>query len=321
VTFFCLPKAFEGHFGVIQRNALRSWRALDQEATILVFGDEPGCAEAAAQVGAIHLPRVRRNEFGTPLLDDAFTQASRHAKGGHLCYLNADIILTDDFTSTARRAAHKFGGALVVGRRWNTGVTEPIEFSEDPTWQREFRREMRASGRLYDGWNIDYFLFPSDLVRDIPAFAVGRPAWDNWMIYEARRRRIPVIDATHAITAIHQNHDYTHTPEGRSGGKEAVWFGVEAERNRALAEHRLFSIEDATHLATAGGPIVPNIRPSLLMHQARVASELYPEWRVRLRPLFAAERFCKKADHAFRLFMLRRGIDLFPNKEKRLPKV
>ena len=54
-------------------------------------------------------------------------------------------------------------------------------------------------------------------------FSVGRPGWDGWLVYDVRMRGIPVIDATEAITVIHQNHDYSHSkfPEkNRVGGPE-----------------------------------------------------------------------------------------------------
>jgi len=54
-------------------------------------------------------------------------------------------------------------------------------------------------------------------------FAVGRPGWDDWLIYDVRMRKIPVIDATEAITVIHQNHDYSHSrfhEKNRVGGPE-----------------------------------------------------------------------------------------------------
>ena len=35
------------------------------------------------------------------------------------------------------------------------------------------------------------------------------------MIFEARRRRWPVVDASQAMTVIHQDHDYRHLPGGQ----------------------------------------------------------------------------------------------------------
>jgi hypothetical protein len=50
------------------------------------------------------------------------------------------------------------------------------------------------------------------------------------MIYRARYLKIPVIDATKAITPIHQNHDYSHLTQGKAGAFE----GPEAQRNKDL---------------------------------------------------------------------------------------
>jgi hypothetical protein len=61
----------------------------------------------------------------------------------------------------------------------------------------------------------DYFIFRKELFQDIPAFALGRAGWDNWMIYAGRRAGGPVIDASEAITVVHQNHDYHHLPGGQ----------------------------------------------------------------------------------------------------------
>ena len=43
VTIFAIPKTFEGHIGIIQRNAIRSWAQL-AGIEILLLGDEPGTA-------------------------------------------------------------------------------------------------------------------------------------------------------------------------------------------------------------------------------------------------------------------------------------
>ena len=72
LSFFTIPKPFAGHIGVIQRNALASWRAVLPGAEIVVFGDEPGAGDAAAAVGARFVPDVERNEYGTPLLGSTF---------------------------------------------------------------------------------------------------------------------------------------------------------------------------------------------------------------------------------------------------------
>ena len=319
LTIFCTPKAFQGHFGVIQRNALASWRALGANCETLVFGDGEGVVAAAEAAVARHFPIVERNEFGTPLLDDVFHQAHAVARNDILCYVNSDIIFLTDLLAAVGAVSAQHKRYLIVGRRWNIDLKGPVVFENSEAWRRSFQAFVEAQGSLYDGFNLDYFIFPKPLFEEIPAFAVGRPPWDNWMIYEARRSQIPVIDATDAILAVHQNHDYSHTSEGRAGGKAAVWRGVESQRNRELSASHYFGIEDATHRLTRSGRITRRFDPTHCFRRLREAAEIYPGWRWLLGPLRAIVQFIRKIDHQVRLFLLRRGIDLFPHREKRAP--
>jgi hypothetical protein len=61
ITFFSTPKPFRGHIGVIQRNAIHSWRLVHPGAEVILFGNEEGAAEAAREIGALHKPEVHRN--------------------------------------------------------------------------------------------------------------------------------------------------------------------------------------------------------------------------------------------------------------------
>ena len=45
-TLFTTPKPFQGHIGVIQRNALRSWKRLHPDVEVMLFGDDEGAAES-----------------------------------------------------------------------------------------------------------------------------------------------------------------------------------------------------------------------------------------------------------------------------------
>src|ERR1700686_3381548 len=98
-TLFAIPKHFRGHFATIQRNAILSWTRLAPRPEILLFGNEEGTAEIAHELGLRHFPEVARNEFGTPLLGDLFRKAEQQASSPLLGYVNADIILTNDFIS------------------------------------------------------------------------------------------------------------------------------------------------------------------------------------------------------------------------------
>ena len=260
ITFFSIPKPCAGHIGVIQRNAVLSWSKLAGKlgAQVVLLGEESGVAELAAEAGAAHVPTVARNAHGTPLVDDLFTRAEAAARPGDLlCYINADIVLLDDFADAARRLARAKRKFLMVGQRWDAPVTDPIVF--DDKWQAKLRDLAAAKGSLHKPTGIDYFLYSRGLFGRVPPFAVGRTAWDNWLIYRARSLKAPVVDATGAVLAIHQNHDYAH-----GGGFKQVWKGEEAKLNFELAggQSHIFTIWDASHKLDAAG-LHPNTRHSL----------------------------------------------------------
>jgi len=85
LTFFTTAKPFRGHSGIIQRNALKSWKRLHQDAEVILFGEDEGAAEVAREFGLRHEPRVGRNEFGTKRLDSMFRGAQEMARHELLC--------------------------------------------------------------------------------------------------------------------------------------------------------------------------------------------------------------------------------------------
>jgi hypothetical protein len=250
ITIFAMPKAFRGHIDVIQRNAIESWTRLSIKPEIILFGTDEGTAEVAREFAVRHVAEVARNTEGTPLVSDLFAQGQHHAANDLLCYVNADIILLDDFSTTVERIARFHSPLLMVGRRTDLDITQPIDFSNS-AWESRLREEARASGLLRIPTLIDYFAFSKGLFADLLPLALGRGGWDNWLIWRARSRKASVIDASLAVLAIHQNHDYSHHPDGSRG----VWSGAEAQRNRELIGwwyHKL-TIEDASHRLTAHG--------------------------------------------------------------------
>jgi hypothetical protein len=70
------------------------------------------------------------------------------------------------------------------------------------------------------------------------------------MIYAGRATRLPVIDASEAITAVHQDHDYSHLPGGQPHYRLP-----ETKQNVILAggQETIFTIEDADWHMTKEG--------------------------------------------------------------------
>jgi hypothetical protein len=210
-------------------------------------------------------------------VSSAFDQVCEIARTPLVCYLNADIILLSDFIAALRRIdLHSF---LLCGQRWDLNLDVALAFDE-PSCEPRLRGKVRESGKLHSRQAMDYFAFPRGEFVGLPPFAVGRAMWDNWLVFGARSRRIPVIDATAVVTAIHQNHDYSH----RLGGVQEVWYGPEARQNRALAADMLypFTIDDAT-LELLPGSLAYRSSPGARIRQAQAAVALQVRTRPRLR--------------------------------------
>jgi hypothetical protein len=272
LTIFTTPKPFRGHINVIQRNALKSWTLLHPDVEVILFGDEEGAAEAARELGIRHEPHVERNEFGTNLLNDMFDKAEAIARHDMLCYVNCDIILTGDFLRAVERVRAEHRQFLMVGRRWDTPITTPIDFSGSG-WSEKAHSFALSANAQRDEWWIDYFVFARGLWgRDLPPFAVGRACWDNWMVWKALDLKLPVVDASPAVVAVHQNHDYKHHPQGKRG----VWEGEEARRNLRLAGGRYHqrTIADANMLLRSDG-----LHGNLKRYLSAVRRLYYPKAR------------------------------------------
>jgi hypothetical protein len=261
ITLFTTAKPFKGHIGIIQRNALQSWKMLGADVEIILFGNDEGTAEVCAEFGLRHEPNVARSAGGAIRLDDMFGKAQSLARHDLLCYVNCDIILLEDFLIALQLVRSVRSKFLAVGRRWDTNITAPIDFSSHQQGEL-IRKKALESGRWRSVWWIDYFVFSRGFYGgDLPPFAVGRSCWDNWLVWKGVVSGDPVIDLSAAVAAVHQNHDYNHIP----GGKREVWQGQDAQRNSQLCggSDHFCSIREANLVLNDKG-----LRPNYLRHWA-----------------------------------------------------
>jgi len=214
LTLFTTPKPFLGHCAVIQRNALKSWTLVHPDAEVILFGDEEGAADTCQELNLRHEPNVRRNENGTKYLNYIFDRARELSRHNILCYANCDIILGADFRAALELTSRTYSEFLMMGRRWDTDITEPRDF-EQPDWDAQLRSLALRSGKQNGPTWIDYFCFSRDLYfRKMPPFLIGRTGWDPWLIWFARKSRVRLVDASRMVVAVHQNHDYAYLKQG-----------------------------------------------------------------------------------------------------------
>ncbi len=275
LTLFSLPKPFRGHIDVIQRNALHSWALLDPRPEIILFGDDYGTAEVARDFGFLHVPAIARNVHGTPLIGDMFAQAQKMATHDILCYVNADILLMNDFALAVGRLAENRRSFLMVGQRWDLDIEEPLTF--DATWEDRLRADVSKRGVLHAVTGIDYFAFQRGMWGEIPPFAIGRSIWDEWLLFRARRRGALIVDATEVVAAVHQNHDYRHI--STAGTWDSMLNCEEALVNQKLGggPDRQFTLYDANLLLTVKG-VVPAARPEHIRRAKETRLLLFSPW-------------------------------------------
>ena len=198
ITFFTIPKAFRGHWAIAQNNAIKSWMCLNPDKIIL-FGRDG--REAARRLGCVYSSVRLHTRFKIPLVSDAFYRVQGEATTRLIGLVLSDMILMDDFSiAVAQVAAHFDDDFLMVGNRYGHSVKGPLDFSTN--WQEQLREQTKNSKWMH---GIDYFVFTRGLYCQVPEFLIGRREWDCWLVHHARQRKIPVVDTTLAVRAVHQD--------------------------------------------------------------------------------------------------------------------
>lgn len=259
LTVFSTPKPFHGHAGMIQRNAIRSWTLLNPKCEVILLGDEEGAGEIAREFHLCNDREVQRSETGTKYIRFLFERGQQLASNDILCYSNCDIILMSSFWRAVKQVASLDRPFLMVGRRTNADIAEPLNF-EQSDWEQRLESLVKQKGSLANEWCTDYFVFPRGLYRDIPSLVNGRNYWDNWLIWRAYSLGAIVVDATPVVTAVHQNHDYGYHPGGAAG----VMDDPQTRRNLAIGKNgwHLRTIDEATHVLTKEGIVRNWTRPT-----------------------------------------------------------
>jgi hypothetical protein len=278
LTLFTTCKPFVGKVARVQRNALQSW-GLGPACEVVVFGDEPGVRECCEEFGFYQVPSVERTPLGTPLVNHLFEAVEHATRADLLAFVNADIMLTSDLTPAVEAVQNRFDRFLMIVRRWNVELAVDWDF-KSASWEAKLRAYIREYGTIEPSYGgVDLFVYRRGLWKQLPPFAIGRTRWDSALIYEARKLRAPVIEATRVVTAVHPNHDYSHDLHNTG-----VFKGPEALRNQSLlgGDEFIFTPLNATHVLTESG-IRQNrvLFPPYLLRQLATLPALHP----RLRPL------------------------------------
>jgi hypothetical protein len=105
------------------------------------------------------------------------------------------------------------------------------------------------------------------------------------MIYEARRRRWPVVDASQAMTVIHQDHDYRHLPGGQPHYRHP-----ETDQNirHAGGRRTILTLADADWTMDGGAPRPKRRSERNLLRQIEILPVLRSRSGILANAFFAA---------------------------------
>lgn len=248
LTFICCPKPFLPNYRDIQYNAIMSWIKLGEHSdkidSIVICGIDEGVEDfansiknEAEKVGIkiVYHPKVKSNEFKTPLISDIFDIAKMYSEYC-MCYVNSDIILLDDFMETFEGFTKSFPDAKkfnLIGLRYDWKHPALIDFSK-ADWREELTEKVKKDGEMHPETGIDYFIFSKDTFPFIHPFALGRQFWDQWLVGNAYRRTdVITVDLSETVFIIHQDSPWLHEGQMHLNSLK-MYNSVEGIRNRSF---------------------------------------------------------------------------------------
>ncbi|KEG11658.1 hypothetical protein DQ04_02391040 [Trypanosoma grayi] len=217
---------------VIVNRTLFNWALIDGVQPVVLTDDplshkliEQINQENAAKGVGHHIDVIKEFEchekFGQPTYRGLFLSVLlAYPDAQAFMYSNMDILFSRSSVATIhaiRRykdaVAHRLPsvkGWFAVGRRINVDI--PLNWSLNSDWEEDVEVSFRAEGVPFQSLSEDYFAMNNDMFdwRKAPDFVVGGTAFDNWLttqaVLRAREGLALTLEASHTLTAIHQNH-------------------------------------------------------------------------------------------------------------------
>lgn len=253
ITFLSSPKAFAGRAATQQIAAIHSWQKLGCEVEVILYGNSPGTAAVCRELRILHVPEIKASGHGIPYFGAIVSHAADNGRYNNQVYLNCDILLTPHILAAIEQI--KFNDFLMIGQRIDLaeGIEVDIANPDIINHLKVLAKENRII--LHPPAGSDYFAFRRGMWSGLPPVIIGRGGYDNALIAYCLQKRIPVVDATFSILALHQFHDYGHA----AGGLKEVFEGEDAIRNLSFVPLDAIPVLDDADFILKDGSIEPNL--------------------------------------------------------------
>ena len=165
----------------------------------------------AVNNGWIGLPLGLTNRYGTPKLKDMYKKVIKSIESEFYGFCNGDILFDRSLVSTLKEILHSTvnlnKSVMVIGRRTNIDYQDYNMYYNSNSIVTESLKNLATSkGSLNSEYGEDYFFisspekFPWHNIKDV---VIGRPVYDNYLVSQAIKLYVPVIDATKTLLALH----------------------------------------------------------------------------------------------------------------------
>ena len=212
-------------------NTLYNWKSLKPYVQPILFSNERQLKLEAKRKGWIVMPiHASGTKQNVPILKVMFEVAMEISSSTFYAYANGDILFTDSLIHTLLDLAKSDmlteddpKPILVVGRRTNVyNVTR----QKAKTWS-SIQNAVDKFGKLFKVDAEDYFITTKYYPwYSIPDVVIGRPGYDNWLVWNSRRLKHWTIDATNTLLAVHQTTDSEGNTEGHFHGDNSYNFNL-----------------------------------------------------------------------------------------------
>jgi hypothetical protein len=95
-------------------------------------------------------------------------------------FVNSDIVLLDDPAPMVQAVSRLFEKFVIVGQRINVDFFGRLSSSVLVNLTLLESTVVGPGAKMFSSWALDYFIFSRQMFEEIPPFALGRGAYDNW---------------------------------------------------------------------------------------------------------------------------------------------
>ncbi|MBV5341813.1 MAG: hypothetical protein J0665_20040 [Deltaproteobacteria bacterium] len=228
ITFISSPKPFKGITKENQYRAVRSWLLAGKNVEVILYGDSEGIVEAGKDLGVKVVDEINCSPSGIPYFGSIVKHAEDNGKYDLQVYLNCDILLSGILQAISRIDLPQF---LLIGQRIDLSEKVFIDLNQNDWIKQLTSIVIEGKAKLHLPTGIDYFAFRRGMWQSVPPIIIGRGGYDNVLLAYCMMNRIPIVDATYDVIALHQFHGYDHMPSGIKG----VIDGADAMHNLSHA--------------------------------------------------------------------------------------